>query len=186
MCKYVLKGVDHLSFVISLLKGRTWRPASLFLSFVSPLPLLFPCPHDSHKKYNGNKMRIVLVRAASFWMRTMHRNWGNCEMPLESHWGKVTVVTVATFPKPELCFSRIWASCGQDKKPQDEIFSFNFSSLWKDSLGQGCATIRGCSRHLESSMPFSTCTDFWPWGCWSLLGRTCWGCPCGLQPSGGH
>lgn len=55
MCKYVLKGLDHLSFVISLLKGRTWHPASLFFSFVSPLPLIFPCPHDSHKNIMGTR-----------------------------------------------------------------------------------------------------------------------------------
>lgn len=96
-------------------------------------------------------MRIMLVRAASFWMRTMRRNWGNHEMPLESHWGKITVVTVTMFPKPELCFSHTWASCGQDQKPQDENFSFNFSPLQKDSLGQPSEGAQGILNPLYRS-----------------------------------
>lgn len=102
-------------------------------------------------------MGIVLVRAASFWMGAVRRSRGSCEMPLESHRGEVTA---AGFPKPELCFS--WTSpapghhAGRTRNPtmrlSSLIFIFLFS-LWEESLGQGYATIRGCSKHPESSPP---------------------------------
>lgn len=101
-------------------------------------------------------MGIVLLRAASFWMGAVRRSRGSCEMPLKSHRGEVTA---AGFPKPELCFS--WTSpspghqAGRIRNPimrfSSLIFLFIFFSLWEESLGQGCATIRGCSKHPESS-----------------------------------
>lgn len=45
-------------------------------------------------------MGIVLVRAASFWMRAVRRSRAGCKITLESHRGWVTA---SVFPKPVLC-----------------------------------------------------------------------------------
>lgn len=46
-------------------------------------------------------MGIVLVRAASFWMKAACRSWGGCKISLESHRGWVMT---SMFPKPVLCW----------------------------------------------------------------------------------